>query len=84
MRVKTVKRNFSVYVYGIHKSVLLVNFELYMYFQVNMRDMFSAELMGYPQKINISIWHPLLRILAFLSTRIKNWRILETNCFYIV
>ena len=74
MRVKTEKMNLSAYVYGTHKSVSLVNFELYMYFQVNIRAIFSAEFMGYSLKINISIWHPLLRIPAFLSTRIKNWR----------
>ena len=75
MRVKTEKRNFNAYANGTHKRVSLVNFELYMNFQVNIKAIFLAEFMGYSLKINISIWHPLLRIPAFLSTRIKNWRI---------
>ena len=74
MRVKTEKWNFSVYAYGTPKNVSLLNFELYMNFQVNIKAIFLAEFMGYSLKINILIWHPLLRIPAFFSTCIKNWR----------
>ena len=66
MKVKTEKRCFSAYAYGTHKSVSLENFELYIYVQVNIKAMFSTELIEYLLKINISIWHPLFRIPAFL------------------
>ena len=74
MREKTEEWNFKAYVNGTHKSVSLVNFELYINFHVNINAIFSAEFMGYLLKINISIWHPLLRIPAFLSILIKSWR----------
>ena len=76
MMVKTEKRCYSAYAYWTRRSVSLENFELYINFQVNIKEIFYTDPIGYLLNMNISIWHPLFSISALFSTCMRNWRIL--------
>ena len=55
MREKTENSDLRAYVYGTPSSDSFLNLELYICFQVYIREMFSAELIGYSLKIKSSI-----------------------------